>query len=216
MKLPIFVARQMIRHRTASVNEYSGRYSEMSEDMFVPELDTIKPQSTTNKQGRSGDFSDEVKEVIQLSINNENDRDQEQYKLLLETGLAKETARGVLSVNNYTEWFYTIDLHNLFHFLKLRMDAHAQYEIRIFADAMYKLIQPIVPIACEAFADYIFDVEKGSYQNYKLSRQELVCLRALIDLLKNTVDITSEIDELVTQGRLSQRELSEFRQKFDI
>lgn len=213
-KMPIFVARQWIRHRTASVNEYSGRYSEMSEDMFVPALDTIKPQSTDNKQGRGGDFTDYDKSQISYRIDENNSHDQAEYQFLLKTGLAKEMARGVLSVNNYTEWYWQINLHNLFHFLKLRMDAHAQYEIRVFADAMYELIKPIVPIACEAFEDYIFDSEDLTYQNYKLSRMELAGLR---DIVAHAVDQGANMNQLyeeMKENGMSQRELDEFKKKF--
>jgi thymidylate synthase (FAD) len=207
-QMPIFVARQWIRHRTASVNEYSGRYSEMSDDMFVPELSTIKPQSNSNKQGRDGEFSESQQKLIQTRIIQNNKEDQDEYKLLLDTGMAKEMARGVLSVNNYTEWYWKIDLHNLFHFLKLRMDAHAQYEIRVFADAMYELIKPIVPIACEAFEDYIFDMEDRNYHNYKLSKQELNALRAYIAEDSDALEYFNKITGL------GSRELEEFKKKF--
>lgn len=213
-QMPIFVARQWIRHRTASVNEYSGRYSEMSEDMFLPELNTIKPQSTNNKQGRNGNYTEEVAEYIQGSIKHKNNYDQTIYKSLLDRDLAKEMARGVLSVNNYTEWYWQINLHNLFHFLKLRMDAHAQYEIRVFADAMYELIKPIVPIACEAFEDYIFDSQDQTYQNYKLSRMELAGLR---DIVAHAVDQGANMNQLyeeMKENGMSQRELDEFKKKF--
>lgn len=218
-KMPIFVARQWIRHRTASVNEYSGRYSEMSEDMFLPELSTIKPQSDSNKQGRAGEFDSQTAGEIQLTINTNNTYDQVQYQALLKTGLSKEMARGVLSVNNYTEWYWKIDLHNLFHFLKLRLDKHAQYEIRVFAEAMYKLIKPIVPLACDAFEEYIFHADEGTYQNYHISRSELIALRILIDGLKSAgmegfIDQT--ISDMKTEGGMSQREIDEFKRKFDI
>lgn len=215
-KIPLFVARQWIRHRTASVNEYSGRYSEMSEDMFTPSLETIKPQSSSNKQGRDGDFDEYDKAQIKYRIDENNARDQEEYHFLLKTALAKEIARGVLSVNNYTEWYWKIDLHNLFHFLKLRMDKHAQYEVRVFAEAMYELIKPIVPIACEAFEDYIFDVKNGNYQNYKISKFELDALK---DIIAHTIDqgadFTQLYQELKEKG-MSQREIDEFNIKFGL
>ena len=162
-KMPIFVARQWIRHRTASVNEYSGRYSVMVDEFYVPELEHILPQSKTNNQGRSGEMSLEDKQTGQQCIIDSNKNCYERYQELLGNpdiehswsddfeGLSREMARGVLSVNNYTEWYWQINLHNLFHFLNLRMDNHAQYEIRVFANAMYELIKPIVPIALEEF-----------------------------------------------------------------
>ena len=215
-KMPIFVARQWIRHRTASVNEYSGRYSEMSEDMFVPELSTIKPQSTNNKQGRNGEYTEEMAGYIQGSIDSKNNYDQTIYKSLLDRDLAKEMARGVLSVNNYTEWYWKIDLHNLFHFLKLRMDAHAQIEIRVFAEAMYELIKPIVPIACEAFEDYIFDLDAKNYQNYKISKQELTALK---DIISHAVDQGASFVQLYEEMKrhgMSKREIADFNIKFGL
>ncbi|KKM13389.1 hypothetical protein LCGC14_1716760, partial [marine sediment metagenome] len=153
-KMPIFVARQWIRHRTASVNEYSGRYSIMVDEFYVPELEHILPQSTTNKQGRDGEMSMADKIAVRDEIIKSNIECYNRYQNLLGgdlekssmvfsdsfEGISREMARGVLSVNNYTEWYWKIDLHNLFHFLALRMDSHAQYEIRVFADAMYDLI----------------------------------------------------------------------------
>ena len=217
-KMPLFVARQWIRHRTASVNEYSGRYSEMSEDMYFPELEQIQPQSTNNKQGRSGEFTAQEKRQIAFIINENNVHDQNNYQHLLSTGLAKELARGVLSVNNYTEWYWQINLHNVFHFLKLRLDKHAQYEIRVFAEAMYELIKDIVPLACDAFENYIFNTEDKTYQNYHISKAELICLRSLIDGLKGHMDgyIEDMLFEMKDQGGVSQRELDEFKRKFDI
>jgi thymidylate synthase (FAD) len=219
-KMPIFVARQWIRHRTASVNEYSGRYSEMSEHMYVPELEQIQPQATNNKQGRQeGNFSNEfTKESIQSRIHRNNEYSHFEYKLLLESGLAKEIARGILSVNNYTEWYWQINLHNLFHFLKLRLDKHAQYEIRVFAEAMYDLIKDIVPIACEAFGEYIFNFDDGNYQNYHLSRSELIGLRNILEFVKeqNPHLLQHVISEMKDQGGMSQREIDEFKKKFEI
>jgi thymidylate synthase (FAD) len=215
-KMPIFVARQWIRHRTASVNEYSGRYSEMSEHMYLPDLEDIKPQSTNNKQGRDGEFDRDLATGIRNTIHNNNNFDQEQYKLLLDTGLAKETARAVLSVSNYTEWYWQINLHNLFHFLKLRLDKHAQYEIRVFAEAMYDLIKDIVPLACEAFADYVFNFDDGKYDSYHLSRFELETLREVIaHFIDQGNDFSQKWDELKEQG-ISQREIDEFKTKLHI
>lgn len=210
IKLPIFVARQMIRHRTASVNEYSGRYSIMSEDMFVPELDTIKPQSTSNKQGRGGEFTLEEQQEFRNAFLMANHQDQCLYQTLMEENLSKEMARGILSVNTYTEWYFTIDLHNLFHFLKLRLDAHAQYEIRVFAEAMYQLIKPIVPMAIEAFEDYIFDIKAGTYQNYKISKQELEYLK----LVLRSHNFAHE--ESLKNSGMTQREMDEFKRKFGV
>ena len=215
-KMPLFVARQWIRHRTASVNEYSGRYSEMSEDMYLPELEHIQPQSTNNKQGRSGEYTKDEQFRIQNDLIYNNQQDQTEYKKLLDKNLAKEMARGVLSVNNYTEWYWKINLHNLFHFLKLRLDAHAQIEIRVFAEAMYELIKPIVPIACEAFEDYIFDPDAKTYQNYKISKQELTALK---DIISHAVDQGASFVQLYEEMKrhgMSKREIDEFNIKFGL
>lgn len=155
VKMPIFVARQWVRHRTASINEVSARYSELSDEWYVPELEQIQPQSKSNKQGREdGDGLTMPREAISEAINETSRMCHEQYKMLLASGLSREIARSVLPVNTYTEWYWKANLHNIFHFLKLRMDSHAQYEIRVYANAMFQLIQPHVPVACAAFEDF--------------------------------------------------------------
>ena len=153
-KMPIFVARQWIRHRTANVNEYSGRYSVMKEEFYYPDEDNLRQQSKTNKQG-GNDKIDSITAQEFLSYLNELCTDSyEKYTNYLDKGIAREQARMILPLNLYTEWYWKIDLHNLFHFLGLRCDAHAQWEIRVFAEAMLALIQPIVPVAVEAWNDY--------------------------------------------------------------
>lgn len=153
-KMPIFVARQWIRHRTANVNEYSGRYSVMKDEFYFPDLDNIRQQSKSNKQG--GDTQIDPKDAQgYLDVLNEMcDKAYATYMDANEKGVAREQSRMILPVNNYTEWYWKIDLHNLFHFLGLRCDKHAQWEIRVFAEAMLKLIEPIVPVAVEAWNDY--------------------------------------------------------------
>ncbi len=153
-KMPIFIARQWIRHRTANVNEYSGRYSVMKDEFYFPDVENLRKQSKTNKQGgddkidnaTAQEFLDHVDALCKQSYN--------EYSEFLDKGISREQARMILPVNLYTEWYWKIDLHNLFHFLGLRCDAHAQWEIRVFADAMLSLIQPIVPVAVEAWNDY--------------------------------------------------------------
>ena len=146
LKLPIFVMRQLVRHRTASLNEYSGRYSIMSDDCYVPELDYIQPQSKTNNQGRGDDgLSDGWKTRYQQTIDDIRYKCLVAYDFLIGNksighgGLTRELARTVLPVSNYTECYWKIDLHNFFHFCKLRMDDHAQQEIQDYAKAMYEL-----------------------------------------------------------------------------
>ena len=163
LKLPIFVMRQLVRHRTAKLNEYSGRYSIMSDDCYIPEEDYIQPQSVTNKQGRGGELSKSWKTKYKQIIYDITNKAIIAYKILIgnETishgGLTRELARTVLPVSNYTECYWKIDLHNFFHFCNLRMDSHAQQEIRDYAIPMFEMVKPHFPIATEAFEDYILD-----------------------------------------------------------
>lgn len=154
VKLPIFVARQWIRHRTASVNEMSARYSILDNEFYIPELDQIQPQSQNNKQGRAGAFDEGITSNIQGRLANISKYSYDRYEALLGDGLARETARMVLPTNIYTQWYWKVNLHNLFRFLKLRADPHAQYEIRVYADAIGKIVEAWVPDAYQAFLDY--------------------------------------------------------------
>jgi thymidylate synthase (FAD) len=155
-KLPIFVARQWVRHRTARLNEISGRYSIMKDEFYVPAPDQIRPQSTDNKQGRSEEryTGREEQEIIDL-FRSEQALTYQNYERLLEKNLARELARNNLPLSLYTEWYWQIDLNNLFHFLQLRMDAHAQYEIRAYAEAMAQCAQAVAPLAYEAFEEHV-------------------------------------------------------------
>ena len=151
--MPIFVARQWIRHRTANVNEYSARYSIVPDRFYRPSIENIRAQSKSNRQG--GDQPVEVGTADEfLKLLDEAEALYAKYLHLTEEGVARELARAALPVSVYTEWYWKCDLHNIFHFLSLRMDPHAQLEIQDYARAMYRLIQPIVPVACEAFEDY--------------------------------------------------------------
>jgi thymidylate synthase (FAD) len=202
VKLPIFVARQWIRHRTANVNEYSGRYSEMTDEFYVPSIDQIRPQSTMNKQGR-GDESFPENEAKQIAEDmNKTQQDLfTKYNNLLEKDLARELARINLPLSNYTEWYWKIDLHNLFHFLRLRIDSHAQFEIRVYGEAIAAIIKEIVPIAYEAFEDYVLN---GMY----LSAQEKDAVLSLIDKEK--------LNETYLQEKgLTKREIREFLDKIN-
>lgn len=172
-KMPIFVARQWIRHRTANVNEVSARYTEMKDEFFIPE--ELRKQSATNKQGSDGGFR-RVDELSYIGrIENVSKECYNAYGHMITAGVAKELARVVLPVNLYTEWYWKIDLHNLLHFLALRCDSHAQHQIRVFADAMLSLITPIVPLAIEAWEDY--HPMRGGM---RLSRQEVESLSKLL------------------------------------
>ncbi len=199
VKLPIFVARQWIRHRTANVNEYSGRYSEMKDEFYVPEPDQVRAQSAMNKQGRADTaFDADQAEKIRTSMQQTQDMLYGQYQELLSTDLAREIARINLPVSNYTEWYWKTDLHNLFHFLRLRIDPHAQYEIRVFGEAMAEIVKAAVPLAYEAFEDYILHARR-------FSRLELEALRSMLTTLPT-------VEELEARG-LSGREAREFLDK---
>lgn len=203
IKLPIFIARQWIRHRTANVNEYSGRYSIMKDDFYLPELDQIRPQSQTNRQGRSDEVFDKEKaQQIREKLDKVQKELYKEYEGLLEDDFARELARINLPLSNYTEWYWKIDLHNLFHFLRLRIDTHAQYEIRVYGEAMAEIAKQVVPHAWEAFEDY-------SLHSANFSRPELLALRQMLEG-KKIEDLN--LDEL----GLSKREYSEFQLKLDL
>jgi thymidylate synthase (FAD) len=200
IKLPIFVARQWIRHRTANVNEYSGRYSEMKDEFYVPEAAQIRPQSVVNKQGRSDEtLPPEQVESILSTLRGSQKRAYAEYEDMLSTGFARELARINLPVSNYTEWYWKIDLHNLFHFLKLRIDPHAQYEIRVYGEAMAAIVKQCVPLAWEAFEDYILN-------SVKFSKPELDVLRTMLTSIPTDETTLKELG-------LSAREAREFIQK---
>lgn len=201
VKLPIFVARQWIRHRTANVNEYSGRYSEMKDEFYTPHPNDIRPQSVANKQGRSDETLPEgMAEQAANAFKSGQDDAYTQYQEFLEQGIAREIARINLPVSNYTEWYWKIDLHNLFHFLRLRIDAHAQYEIRVFAEAIAELVQPFVPYAWEAFEDYVLNA-------HRMTAPELKVMKHLLESMEFPSDET--LAELGLKGR----EAVEFKDK---
>ena len=155
VKMPIFVARQWIRHRTARLNEISGRYSVMKDEFYVPDPSNICLQSSDNKQGRGEVMApSEAKKVIDL-MRAEQAAIYANYERMLEMGVARELARSDLPLALFTEFYWQIDLHNLFHFLRLRLDAHAQYEIRVYAEVMAECAKRVVPIAFEAFEEHI-------------------------------------------------------------
>ena len=193
IKLPIFIMRQLVRHRTANLNEYSGRYSVMSDDFYFPKGDNIKPQSTTNKQGREdGDLGNDIGE-IEFEMYRVFDGATTAYKNLLDWNVSRELARIVLPVSNYTEVIWKIDLNNFFKFYQLRSDSHAQEEIQDYANTMWNLVEPHFPLCCEAFSDY-------GLNSKTFSKQEMDIIR---DNLSN----------IVATDRLSKREETEFLEK---
>lgn len=197
IKLPIFVARQMVRHRTCKMNEISARYSVLEEDCYVPTLDRLQTQSKTNKQGSGKELKPEDKLYVENKILTEQSNIFNNYHEYLDIGLSRELARINLPVSTYTSWFWKMDLRNLFHFIHLRTDPHAQKEIQDYASAIYELIKPIVPLACEAFDDYVVNART-------FSKQEMEIIRKL-----NPEKLQYVIEESV----LSSREKLEFQQK---
>ena len=187
VKLPIFVARQWIRHRTANVNEYSARYSILDREFYVPSEEVIASQSQSNRQGRGESLSVGEAARVQRLLRDDAHLVYDHYEQLLnqrsdgephdpdQAGLARELARINLSLNYYTQWYWKIDLHNLLHFLTLRADYHAQYEIRVYAEAILeRIVRSWVPLTHEAFCDY-------QLNGKMLSSQALSVVRALVN-----------------------------------
>ena len=177
VKLPVFVARQWIRHRTANVNEYSARYSILDREFYIPEVDSLAAQSTVNNQGRGRVLQGaEAARVLNI-LKTDSDRAYDNYEAMIsdegQDGLARELARMNLPANIYTQWYWKVDLHNLFHFLRLRADAHAQYEIRVYANVICDMVRDWVPAAYGAFEDYRLG---GAV----LSSKSLDCVRRML------------------------------------
>jgi thymidylate synthase (FAD) len=167
----------------------------------LPSEEQVRSQSKSNKQGRSDETlpPENINEVLE-STEMHYEKSYELYQSLLEKGLARELSRMVLPVSNYTEWYWKIDLHNLFHFLRLRLDAHAQYEIRVYAEAMAEIVKSKVPLAWEAYEDYMLN-------SISLSKGEMTAIANMLE--------TTEIDtEKCLKYGLSKREIDEFRDKF--
>ncbi len=177
VKLPVFVARQWIRHRTANVNEYSARYSILDREFYIPAPDDLAAQSVVNNQGRGEALSGEEAQRVLRYLQDDATRAYDHYEEMIsddgQQGLARELARMNLPANIYTQWYWKVDLHNLFHFLRLRADKHAQYEIRVYADAICDVVKDWVPAAYGAFEDY----RLGGAQ---LSGKALDCLRRML------------------------------------
>ncbi|MDR2046189.1 MAG: FAD-dependent thymidylate synthase [Rickettsiales bacterium] len=173
VKLPIFVARQWIRHRTANVNEYSARYSILDNEFYIPKPEQVAKQSDNNKQGSGEAFDSGISKEIMDSLTNDSNLVYSHYEKFIEQGLAREIARTNLTLNYYTQFYWKIDLHNLLHFLKLRADKHAQYEIRVYAEVMLDIIKKWVPLAYNAFVEYCLE-------SACISRTGLEIIRKLI------------------------------------
>jgi thymidylate synthase (FAD) len=232
LKMPIHVARQHIRHRMSSTNEYSTRYSEVADEFEI--VSEFRSQSTTNKQG-SGDLVTEapenfldtldynevelaedfangycsLPELLEENVKASIRHSYQTYQLQRNAGVAREQARNVLPLATYTEMYWKIDLHNLFHYLKLRMDPHAQKEIRELAQAMYEIVKDWVPVAAEAFEDY-------SLNAVTFSRQELEWLREALNATLKFAPKDSMIDSFVSTGITNKREQQEFLTKLGL
>ena len=211
IKLPIFIARQWIRHRTANVNEYSARYSILDKEFYIPSAENLAAQSAINNQGRGDALTDdEASNVIQI-LKKDAEQTYSNYETLLnessegniidesKSGIARELARMNLTLNTYTQWYWKIDLNNLLHFLALRADEHAQYEIRVYADAMLDIVKKWVPLTYEAFEDYRIG-------GTELSAKEVNLMRKLLKGEKVSFE----------EEGLSKREWSELQRKFEI
>jgi thymidylate synthase (FAD) len=212
IKMPIFVMRQLIRHRTHSVNEFSARYSVMPDEFYITNIEDIKPQSLTNKQGReeSADFSIQAQEALSI-IQNASNMSYEAYQKLLKLKVARETARSVLPVNIYTEVVWKQNLHNMLHLLRLRLDKHAQKEIRDYAAALYAIAKEIAPLTVKAWEDYVLNSVRFS-----------VTEKSMIAELLNSIDDTTikeNLDSIVerysTAGQITSNEASSFKSKIN-
>ncbi len=216
VKLPIFVARQWIRHRTANVNEYSARYSILDREFYVPDAEVLRAQSRTNRQGRGEQLSPDQAARVQELLREDAERAYRHYEELLneppageprdaeQGGLARELARMNLSLNFYTQWYWKIDLHNLLHFLSLRADDHAQYEIRVYADAILeRVVKAWVPLVYEAFCDYRMN-------SGMLSAGALSVVRALV------AGRRAEAETLREESGISAREWRELMETLEL
>jgi thymidylate synthase (FAD) len=174
VRLPIFVARQWVRHRASSLNEYSARYSIVPDEYEVPLAEEVRHQSTRNRQGRGDPLPPEVVDRFRTDLDGVSQQAYAAYSKALDAGVARETARLVLPVAFYTQWYWKVNLHNLFHFLSLRLDAHSQEEIRLYAAEVAKLARVVCPVAFEAFEE--FQVE-----GMDLGKRERKAMRALLE-----------------------------------
>lgn len=232
VKCPIFVARQWFRHRTISINEQSARYSIMEDEFYLPDEAVMQPQSAINKQGRSGELDAMSKKGVAWLIRTAYEQAYKAYDVLLGErenaddfydpygtdpllsadypGVSREIARMVLPVGLYTEFVFSVNLRNLFHLLKLRLDQHAQYEIRVFAEALFALIKPRFPLATEAFEDYVQNA-------VTLSRMEMALLRTHFDIREFEMSMRQIGHDAASYGAkfgLTKREMNDFMSRF--
>jgi thymidylate synthase (FAD) len=203
IKLPIFVARQWIRHRTARLNEISGRYSVMKDDFYLPAPEDLGLQSSDNKQGRSTEALEAGKAEKVRAVLEAGQKDSyAAYRSLVDEGIARELARINLPLSLYTEWYWQIDLHNLFHFLSLRMDRHAQKEIRLYAEKLFEIAGKVAPRCCESFERHILG-------GVTFSKDEFAELKKRLEGEKDA----SRADGEAGERRLAGKALERFEEK---
>lgn len=203
LKMPIFVARQWVRHRTANMNEVSARYTQLPAEMFVPE--EWAEQSQNNKQGREIVVDDNAQRFADQLVGAVHSKAYHAYEVLLDGGISREQARGVLPLNTYTRFVWKMDLHNLMHFLKLRLDPHAQKEIRVYAEVIERLVALKFPLTYEAFVDYQRDA-------YTCSRLEMEMLKAIVQEMRSSF-VQAAIEDAEDKG-MSGREITDFKRRF--
>jgi thymidylate synthase (FAD) len=244
LKAPIFVLRQLIRHRTHAANEYSARYSVMSDEFYLPEATALFGQSETNKQGRGVEIADHSKTGIQWLMSAAYKHSYDIYKTLLGPtdgfkredhdvpydaygsenplldndfhGVARELARIVLPVANYSEMYWQQSLHNMLHLIKLRADPHAQAEIRAYANAIYELIKPNFPLCCEAYEDYIGEATNLSRMEIQLTKDMFSSGQDCQWWLESQIARSGSLKNFAESRAMSVRELTEFLHRFDM
>jgi thymidylate synthase (FAD) len=193
IKLPIFVARQWIRHRTARVNEVSGRYSVMKDDCYLPHPEDVALQSADNMQGRGATLERESTEQVRSAMKKVQKDAYSAYQTLINEGVARELARINLPLSLYTEWYWQIDLHNLFHFLELRLDGHAQKEIRLYAEVLFDLTKKVAPVSCTAFERHVlksvvFSADEAAELKNRLAGKESILHGKTLDRFEEKID----------------------------
>ncbi|MCY4184119.1 MAG: FAD-dependent thymidylate synthase [Rhodobacteraceae bacterium] len=203
VKLPIFVARQWIRHRTASVNEYSARYSKLEDEFYIPEFENLSAQSGVNRQGRGEILPSKEGKRVRDILRQDSHTSYENYEKMLsqenQEGLSRELARINLPTNVYTQWYWKVNLLNLLKFIHLRIDPHAQYEIRVYAEKLAEIVADWVPMTHQAFVDYWLE-------GISLSKQQIELLKRKMNGEQITFEATG----------LSKREWNEFTQALDL
>ncbi|RYD67056.1 MAG: FAD-dependent thymidylate synthase [Verrucomicrobiaceae bacterium] len=217
IKMPIFIMRQWVRHRTASLNEYSGRYSIMSDEFYRPTGEALAAQSVINNQGRGDQFDPETQASVEGALDAAFNASYTAYTNLVTPtegypGLARELARTVMPLANYTELYWKQDLHNLLHLIKLRRDSHAQKEIQAYAEAVYTLIKPLFPLTIEAWEDYV-------WYGHHMSRMEGELMQLILGTdmaLEMHISITGGEKEFAEARGMSLRELRAFRARWNV